>query len=205
MATKVFGVDFDAATLPLTGAETISVVQSGALKDVALSNLPSGTPAAGSVTNTILADMADGTIKGRALGAGTGDPTDLTAAQVCTITQGTGALVDSAGFRGIPQNAQTGNYTLVMADAGRHVYHASGAGAGDTYTIPANGTVAFPIGTTVTFINQDSNAVSIAITTDTLTLSPTGTTGTRTLAQNGMATAVKVTSTGWLISGTGLT
>lgn len=204
MVDKVFGVDFDPATLPLTGAETTSIIQGGVMKDVALSDFPAGTPAANSVTNTILADMADGTIKGRALGAGSGDPTDLTAAQVCTITQGTGSDSASAGFRGIPQNIQAGNYTLVLADSGKHIYHASGAGAGDTYTIPANASVAFPIGTTVTFINQDSNAVSIAITTDTLTLSPTGTTGTRTLAQNGMATAVKVTSTGWLISGTGL-
>jgi hypothetical protein len=32
-----------------------------------------------------------------------------------------------------------------------------------------------------------------------------GSTGSRTLAANGIATAVKVTSTEWLISGTGLT
>ena len=39
----------------------------------------------GSVTNPKLADMAAATIKGRASGAGTGVPTDLTAAQVRTI------------------------------------------------------------------------------------------------------------------------
>lgn len=37
------------------------------------------------VTNARLADMAQSTIKGRAAAAGTGDPTDLTAAQVRTI------------------------------------------------------------------------------------------------------------------------
>ncbi len=109
------------------------------------------------------------------------------------------------GFRNIPQNAQTSNYTLVLADSGKHIYHASGAGSGDTYTIPANGSVAFAVGTVVTFVNLDSNYVSIAITTDTLYLAGTGTTGTRTLAQYGVATAVKVTSTVWVISGTGLT
>jgi len=36
-------------------------------------------------------------------------------------------------------------------------------------------------------------------------LAGTGTTGTRTLAQYGMATAVKITSTSWIISGNGLT
>lgn len=38
-----------------------------------------------SIGNTLLANMAADTIKGRANGAGTGDPTDLTAAQVLTI------------------------------------------------------------------------------------------------------------------------
>ena len=38
-----------------------------------------------SVTNAILADMAQATVKGRAAGGGAGDPQDLTAAQVRTI------------------------------------------------------------------------------------------------------------------------
>ena len=111
---------------------------------------------------------------------------------------------EEVGFRGTPQNIQAGNYTLVIGDANKHIYHASGAGAGDTYTIPANSSVAFTIGTILTFVNSDSNSVSIAITTDTMTFAGTVTTGTRTLAQNGIASALKVTSTSWLISGVGL-
>jgi hypothetical protein len=107
----------------------------------------------------------------------------------------------SIGYLEIPQNSQGGNYTLVLADSGKHIYTTALA----TITIPANGTVAFPIGTAVTFINSSASATTIAITTDTMRLSPAGTTGSRTLAQYGMATAVKVTSTGWYISGTGLT
>ena len=131
--------------------------------------------------------------------------TNRTAAQAAVDLQGTGTDVDAAGFRGIPQNPQAGNYTIVAADAGKHIFHASGDGSGDTYTIPANGSVAFEVGTTLTFANLDSNSVSIAITTDTMYLAGTGTTGTRTLAQYGVATAIKVTSTSWIISGTGLT
>lgn len=148
---------------------------------------------------------------------GTRTDADGAGSNVINVTR-TGTTVDSIaltatsityngieiGFRGIPQNAQTGNYTCVIGDAGKHIYHASGDGAGDTYTIPANASVAYAVGTTLTFVNLDSNAVSIAITTDTLTLAGTTTTGTRTLAQNGIATAVKITSTSWLISGTGL-
>jgi hypothetical protein len=115
---------------------------------------------------------------------------------------------DSVGFRNIPQNAQTGSYTMVLADSGKHIYHASGAGAA-TYTIPAASSVAYPIGTAITFINLSSTSISIAITTDTMYLSSAGTTGTRTLAQYGSATAIKVSgvsSSGiWLISGSGLT
>ena len=46
---------------------------------------PGGTPPANSVTNLILADMVQQTIKGRAVAAGTGDPTDLTSAQATAI------------------------------------------------------------------------------------------------------------------------
>lgn len=115
-----------------------------------------------------------------------------------------GGALQTVGFRNIPQNIQAANYQCVLADSGKHIYHASGAGAGDTYTIPANGTVAFPIGTAITFVNDDSNAVSIAITTDTLALAGSALTGTRTLAATGVATALKVTATRWIISGTGL-
>ena len=111
---------------------------------------------------------------------------------------------NAVGFLTIPQNAQTGSYTLVLADSGKSIFHATAAGAA-TYTIPANGSVAYPLGTTVTFINMSTNAVTIAITTDTLYLAGMGTTGSRTLAQYGVATATKMTSTTWIISGSGLT
>lgn len=111
----------------------------------------------------------------------------------------------NAGFLEIPLNGQSAGYTLVLSDSGKAIYHASGDGTGDTYTIPANSSVAYPTGTVLTFINSDSNSISIAITTDTLTLCGTTTTGTRILGQNGVANAVKVTSTSWIICGTGLT
>ncbi len=107
-------------------------------------------------------------------------------------------------YLNIPQNAQTGSYTTVLADAGKHIYHALGAGAA-TYTIPANGTVAYPIGTVLAFVNLSATSISIAITTDTMYLGNTGTTGTRTLAQYGVANALKITSTAWIITGTALT
>lgn len=129
-----------------------------------------------------------------------GTPTSGTLSN-CTV-DGT----DSIGFRNIPQNSQSAAYTLVLADAGKHIFHPSTDANARTYTIPANGSVAYPIGTAITFINMTSQVVTIAITTDTMYLSSTaGSTGSRSLAQYGSATAIKITSTSWLISGSNLT
>ena len=112
---------------------------------------------------------------------------------------------DKVGFLNIPQNSQSAAYTLVLADAGKHIFHPSGDANARTYTIPANSSVAYTIGTAITFINMTSQVVTISITTDTMYLSSAGTTGSRSLAQYGSATAIKITSTNWLISGSGLT
>jgi hypothetical protein len=105
---------------------------------------------------------------------------------------------------GVPQNSQNGAYGIVLADAGKHIYHPTGQAAA-TYTIPANSNVAFTTGSAITIINGSANNVTVSITTDTMYLSSNGATGSRTLAQWGMATAVKVTSTSWVISGSNLT
>ena len=114
------------------------------------------------------------------------------------------SAADSIGTRGVPQNSKSADYTLVLADAGQHILHPAADNNARTFTIPDNGSVAFPVGTVVSFVNM-VNTVTIAITTDTMTLAGAGTTGSRTLAANGIATAIKVDATNWLISGTGLT
>lgn len=86
-----------------------------------------------SVTNAKLADMATQTIKGRTT-AGTGDPEDLTAAQVRTlinVANGATALPAVATF--------TGNKTLALADI--NTYNVSQDGTTQTVTIPAQATV----------------------------------------------------------------
>ena len=128
-----------------------------------------------------------------------GTPTSGTLSN-CTV-DGT----DAVGFRNIPQNSQSAAYTLVLADSGKHILHPSSDANARTFTIPANSSVAYPIGTAITFINMTSQVVTIAITTDTMYLSSAGTTGSRSLAQYGSATAIKITSTNWIISGSGLT
>jgi hypothetical protein len=105
----------------------------------------------------------------------------------------------------VPQNSQSAAYTLVAADAGKHILHPAADTTARTFTIPANSSVAYPIGTVLTFVNQNAaGVVTIAISTDTMRLAGAGTTGSRTLAANGIATAIKLTSTEWIISGSGL-
>lgn len=122
-----------------------------------------------------------------------------------TLTNCTADGTSPVGFRNIPQNSQSAAYTCVLADAGKHIFHPSADTTARIYTIPANASVAYTPGTAITFINQNAaGVITIAITTDTMRLAGAGTTGSRTLAANGIATAIKITSTEWIISGTGL-
>ena len=111
---------------------------------------------------------------------------------------------DAVGFRNTPINSKSANYTLVLADSGKTIFHPIADNNARTFTIPANSSVAYPVGTVLTFVNL-INDVTIAITTDTMYLAGDGATGSRTLAAYGVASAVKVASTTWVISGNGLT
>jgi len=128
-----------------------------------------------------------------------------------TIARASAGLISVDGVNlapNLPQRSVSAATTLTIADANTHLYHPSADTTARTWTIPANASVAFPIGTAVTFVNDISAGVlTIAITTDTLAWmnGASSATGPRTLAAGGMATAVKVTATRWAISGVGLT
>lgn len=113
-----------------------------------------------------------------------------------TTVSDTGTIAtNSAGFRGIPASSN-GTNTFALTDNGKIVVGTVG------WTIPANSSVAFPIGATLTFFNNTASSVTIAITTDTLRQAGTSNTGTRTVAAYGLASIVKVAATTWVISGT---
>ena len=81
------------------------------------------------------------------------------------------------------------NYTAVLTDAGTCIDF--GAASGKTFTIPANASVAFPIGTVIIVTG---NALTLAITSDTL-ISP----ATPELAESGgAALLIKVAATTWV-------
>jgi hypothetical protein len=143
---------------------------------------------------------------GPAGGAGSTGPTGPAGTQGNAGNTGPTGITGPTGPVDIPQNSQSTAYTTVLADGGKHILHPSADTTARIFTIASNASVAYPVGTAITFVNQASAGVlTIAITSDTMRLAGAGTTGSRTLAANGIATALKLTSTEWIISGTGLT
>jgi hypothetical protein len=116
----------------------------------------------------------------------------------------TGTDTNQVGYLDLPPNFQPNNYTLVMTDRGKAVTHNSGGGGGHTFTIPSNASVPFPLMTAITIVNDDPNPITIAITSDTLQLAGTSSTGSRTLAAKSFCTLLKVSATGWYIAGPGV-
>lgn len=109
------------------------------------------------------------------------------------------------GYLNVPQNGQSTAYTTVLADAGKLISHPSTDANARTFTID-NG-VAYPLGTVISFSNMTTQNVTIDLSSGTLywsNTSPAGT-GSRTLGQYGLATAVKIETNVWFISGSQLT
>lgn len=187
------------ATLGLTSAATTAPAALTKTDDINVTATLGGTPGTALLQATSITLGWTGTLSaarggfGQNIGAAAGVP--VFAAGVATF--------DAQLFSNIPQNSQSVAYTLVAADAQKHIFHPAADNNARTYTIPANASVPYPIGTCITFVNK-INTLTIAINADTLTLSPAGTTGSRTLAANGVATAMKIAATEWIISGPGL-
>ena len=160
----------------------------------------------GSADITVTA--AAGTLTGATLAAGV-TASSLTSVGTLASLAVTGAITKGGldvGYLEVPQLSGT---TFTLASSGKHFFNTS---ASTVFNIPGNttgsGPIAFPVGTAITFVNQGSGTATVQIitgSTDTLYLAGAGTTGTRTLAAYGMATALKITSTSWIMSGTGLT
>lgn len=131
--------------------------------------------------------------------AASGANTDITALlQSLLITETGIAAANSIGFRGMPTSSQTQGslISLALSDFGKRVPNTTGG-----WTIPANGTVAFPVGTVILLHNDSASSQTVAITTDTLRLEGTTSTGTRTVSARGFCWLVKTAATEWYASG----
>lgn len=127
---------------------------------------------------------------------------------ICILITGTTAASwqGLTRYAGLPIRPYSAARTLDITDVNCAILHPAADTTARTWTIDSNANLALPIGSFFTFINQNAGGViTIAITSDTMRLSSAGTTGNRSLAANGVATAVKITTTEWIISGSGLT
>lgn len=197
-------------TISSTGAHTLGTVNSnvgsftsanitvdGKGRVTAAAN---GSGASGAITASAYT-MATSNLLGRTT-ASTGAIEEISVGAGLTLSGGT---LTASSVTTIPQNSKSADYTFVLGDAGYHIYHPSADTSARSWTVPANGSVAYPIGTTITLVNDaGAGTLSILITTDTLRLMGSGATGTRTLLASGIATLLKVTSTLWVINGTNL-
>lgn len=114
----------------------------------------------------------------------------------------TGALsAKEIGTRGLPVVTQDAAYQFALGDEGGIIRHSSASV--HTYTIPANGTTPFAVGTAFTIVNEPGGGdVTLAITTDTLNRGDgVAGTGSRTIKANSVATVIKTAATTWMITG----
>jgi hypothetical protein len=190
------------ALFAANGTGTSVGVNVGAGKTLAIAGNVSANGATISPTELSYLDTVSSNIQTQLNAkAASGANTDITALdQDVTITATGTIATDTIGYRGLPQNSKTASYTLALSDMGKMVNTTTGG-----VVIPANGSVAFPIGATVIIYNNSASNQTISITTDTIYLAGTATTGSRTLAQRGLATCVKVAATTWVVSGAGVT
>lgn len=172
---------------------SVGTIGTGVWQGTAVGATYGGTGQSSWVAGEIVYSSATNTLRGLTIGATN---------QVLTVSGGAPVWA----YPSIPQNSRSADYTFQLSDNGGHVYHPSADPTPRTWTIPANASVPFPLGAAIMIVNDSgAGTLTIAITSDTLVLTGSGATGSRTLVANGGATLLKIGPTRWRIDGTGLT
>lgn len=223
VSTGVSGLGTSVAT-----ALAVNVGSSGA---VVVNGGALGTPSSGTLTNATGLPVSTG-ISGLGSGIATflATPSSNNLASAVTDETGSGALVfatsptlvtpvlgtptsgtlsnctvdgtNKVGYIGAPQSTST---SLALTDQGKHVYFTGGSTA--TLSVATNASVAFPIGTTILVVNNNSANLTIQNATSGVSfqLANGASATSRTVATKGMATLLYVGSDTWYVSGAGVT
>jgi hypothetical protein len=208
LLSNIQGANVSGAVSSSTTAGTVTTAAQGNITSVGSLTGLTVSNATGVVNFTTTANVTLGAVANLHISGGSSGQF-LSTDGSGTLTWGSVSAspgTNNIGYQNIPQNSAPFDYTAVLSDSGKHIYHPGTDAVSRTYTIPSNASVAFPVGTTIIFVNDSPGyTVTIICDTDTLMFAGTGATGTRTLAANGIATTIKLTSTKWIISGIGLT
>ena len=110
-------------------------------------------------------------------------------------------------IKSIPQNEQSAaaDYTLVLSDAGKHIYKNDGAGY--SVVVPMNADVDFEIGTAITIVSGNSWTYIYPFDNMTTEIWGAGFNDVNLnwyIPQNSMATLLKIGTDKWMLSGAGL-
>jgi hypothetical protein len=154
------------------------------------------TAASVSTTNPI--SVASGVIQLDVSSLTTIDCASIAGADMLFIDDGGGGTNKTVAYQdfGIPTTTSAStSIGPVISDANR--MYVTTAATAVTFTIPANASVAYPVGTCFVIYQSGAGQVTVAVTSDTLR-SPNG---ASTAAQYSMIQATKVASTEWVVSG----
>ena len=112
-----------------------------------------------------------------------------------TVSAGTGIFPSNVAAQAVGTDI-AGSYNFVLGDANKFFYVTANSGA--TLTIPANASVAFPVGTELTAMQYGTGLVAWAITSDTLNSAGS----VKTIAAQYTAAVVKKrAATEWILAG----
>lgn len=160
--------------------------------------------------DALVYDAAYGTWVPMAGGAGVAALNDLTDVTVASpaeaeiLTYDGSGWVNAAPASADPQDipisrSPTTSFTLALTDRGCAINFTPTASG--TITIPANASIAFPVGSVVVVHNRSSYQQTIDITSDTLEMVCSGLTGSRVLYRYGTAVLHKIATTTWRLMG----
>lgn len=133
--------------------------------------------------------LAGGTVTGAIAGMG----------NASTVKDATGTD-RKVGYRGIPLRAATSQQTLALTDVGTMISITTGG-----VIVPANSSVAFDLGDAITVYNNSGSSQTITGAVGVaLRLAGSASSGSRTLAQRGLCTVIKLATDEWAVTGAGV-